>query len=792
MTKTTTRRNKAGTLRASKVEQTALKASPFEPIYPPTEKVPSIIVDHFPMLGQLTALRFLEWVQANPDGVIALPTGKTPEYFIKYTQHLLRTWSRTETRRELGRWGLASRKRPDLRGLHFVQIDDFYPIDAAQTNSFNFYVRRYYIQGFGLDPRKALLIDGRRIGLARGERLDQVWPNQQVDLSLRYSLPKSHLEARQRAVLQAVDAWCMDYEDRIRALGGIGFFLGGIGPDGHVGFNIPGSDHHSTTRLCRVNYPTQAASAGDLGGIETARKCLVITIGLRTITYNPSCTAIIMAAGCAKAGVIAAAVESPPDKRVPASALQRLPNARFFLTRGAAGDLVERRLALLRAQPTLDEPQIAKVLMDVAVSRSKPVLALTGQDLRADRFGQVVLAKTGASVRTLVQKVHRGLVGKIERGMQVAEDKCFLHTEPHHDDIMLGYFAHVVRHIRKAGNHHYFMTATSGFTSVTNRFLGWHVANLRRFLPSPEFGQLMREAYFQPDNTMARNRDIWQYLDGIAAANEDMKAQGCARRFLRNLLEVHGRQDRAAIAKRLDQLDLYLRTAYPGKHDPQAVQQLKGMCREWEAECLWGYHGWKCDNVFHLRLGFYSGDVFAKTPTWAQDVLPIVRMMERIRPDIVTVAFDPEASGPDTHYKVLQILAEALRTYQQRSGRYDLRIWGYRNVWYRFDPSEADILVPVSLNMFSIVQDAFENAFLSQREASFPSPDYDGPFSRLAQQIQVEQYQKIKRCLGRDWFYHHESPLIRATRGFVFLKDMDCEQFYDSCLRLRRSTEGIA
>jgi len=35
------------------------------------------------------------------------------------------------------------------------------------------------------------------------------------------------------------------------------------------------------------------------------------------------------------------------------------------------------------------------------VSRSKPVLALTGQDLRADRFGQVVLAKTGASVRTL-------------------------------------------------------------------------------------------------------------------------------------------------------------------------------------------------------------------------------------------------------------------------------------------------------------------------------------------------------------------------------------------------------
>ncbi len=742
------------------------------------------------MLGRLTALRFLEWVQDHPEGVIALPTGKTPGYFIQTTRRLLRTWSGKGTRTELARGGLVAGKRPDLRGLHFVQINDFYPIDAAQTNSFHFYVRRFYIRGFGLDPRNALLIDGRRIGLSRGERLDQVWPDQQVDLSLRYRLPRSRLEERQRAVLQAVDAWCMEYEDRIRALGGIGFFLGGIGPDGHIGFNIPGSDHHSTTRLCQVNYPTQAAAAGDLGGMETARKCLVITIGLRTITYNPLCTAILMAAGCAKAGVVASAIESPPDKRVPASALQRLPHARLFLTLGAAGGLVERRFASLQAQPALTEPQIAKVLTDVATSRSKPVLALTGQDLRADRFGRLVLAKTGAPVRTLARKVHRGLVAKIDHGMQVAEDRCFLHTEPHHDDILLGYFAQVVRHIRKAGNRHYFVTATSGFTSVTNRFLGWHLANLRRFLHTAEFEQLMREGYFGPDNAMARNRDVWQYLDGIAAASEDMRALGCARRFLRNLLEVYGRQDRAGVAKRLDRLERVLQTAYPGKQDPQDIQQLKGMCREWEAECLWGYHGWKCDHVFHLRLGFYTGDVFPKTPTWAQDVLPIVHLMERIRPDIVTVAFDPEASGPDTHYKVLQILAEAVREYQRQSGRYDLRIWGYRNVWHRFDPSEADILVPVSLNMFSVAQDAFQNAFLSQREASFPSPEYDGPFSRLAQQIQVEQYQRIKCCLGRDWFYHHDSPLIRATRGFVFLKEMDCEQFYESCLRLRASTEG--
>ena len=64
-----------------------------------------------------------------------------------------------------------------------------------------------------------------------------------------------------------IDSWCMDREQQIRDLGGIGFFLGGIGPDGHIAFNIKGSDHHSTTLLSPTNNATQAAAAGDLGGI---------------------------------------------------------------------------------------------------------------------------------------------------------------------------------------------------------------------------------------------------------------------------------------------------------------------------------------------------------------------------------------------------------------------------------------------------------------------------------------------------------------------------------------------
>jgi glucosamine-6-phosphate deaminase len=355
---------------------------------------------------------------------------------------------------------------------------------------------------------------------------------------------------------------------------------------------------------------------------------------------------------------------------------------------------------------------------------------------------------------------------------------------------MLGYFAQVVRHFRKASNTHHFMTLTSGFTSVTNNFMAEQLSSLLSFLDRPSFNNLIDEGYFRKGNIVDRNRDVWLYLDGVASRNEYIKAQGCARRLLRNLIEIFDESFLQNISGRTKELVKYFETSYPGKHDPAYIQQLKGMCREWEAECLWGYYGWKCDNVRHLRLGFYTGDIFTKDPTMENDVPPIAKAMKETQPDVVTVALDPEGSGPDTHYKVLQAIAEALKIYEKESGKKDIKVWGYRNVWYRFDPSEANIFVPVSLCMCNVMHEAFQNSFLSQKNASFPSYEHDGPFSELAQRIQVQQYQKIKTCLGREWFYNHSSPLIRATRGFVFLKEMETEEFYQSCRELKKSIEN--
>ncbi len=772
---------------SSRVEQVALAGKPLH--HDSHERLGVVVVDSFPALGTLAALRFIEWAQSHPEGVVALPTGKTPEFFIKEVGRFTEGWKRKAIQAELAERGVDPSVKCSLRGLHFVQIDEFYPIDPSHHNSFFYYVNHYYLEGFGLDRARALLIDCSRIGLPAGRTLSDVWPEGEVDLSLRYRMAASKHEQLQRDVVQQIDEWCTEYEQRARALGGIGFFLGGIGPDGHIGFNVRGSDPFSTTRLTAVNYETQAAAAADLGGIEVARTRLVITIGLATITHNSDCTAIVIAAGEAKAAIVRDAIQNERHVRYPATALQSLPNARFYLTQGAAKRLDARTLAALRVARSVDAVQVEKAVFELSLSLRKPIESLTEADFKKNEYTAELLKKRVGSARELCTRTAASLRDKIDAGTRVFAGATFLHTEPHHDDLMLGCLPLIVRHMREHGTQHHFATLTSGFTAVTNHFMLEQCDALVEFMESPMFKTLAPRGYFDPGHAGHRNADVWHYLDGVAAGRRSMLAEAESRRLYRNLVELFGEKEPDKIVDRVEELIDYFETAYPGMKDPEHVQRLKGMCREWEAECLWGYFGWKGESVRHLRLGFYTGDIFPDEPTRDRDIPPITNLLREVKPTVITLALDPEASGPDTHYKVLQALTESLKIYEQESGLAEITVLGYRNVWYRFEPSEADIFVPVSLNMFALQHSAFMNTFASQKDASFPSYEHDGPFSELAQKIQVEQYQAIKTCLGREYFDEHESPLIRATRGFVYLKRMNLEELYRHSRELKRSTE---
>ena len=775
----------------SQVELRELERSGRKAIYPPTEKIRVIEVSNFPMLGKLTALRFIEWVQRNPGGVVSLPTGKTPEHFIAWVAKILERWDSKETQHLLSEAGIDPSRRPEMKSLRFVQIDEFYPMDAAQQNSFCWYVNEFYIKGFGLSREKALLINSTSLGLPPGKTMQEIFPGYYVDLTLRVRQTRSELERIQREVINRVDEFCMEYETRIRTMGGIGFFLGGIGPDGHIAFNVRGSSIHSVTRLTGTNYETQAAAATDLGGIEISRNRLVITIGLATITYNPSATAIIIASGDARAPIVAQAIQEKKSPQYPASVLQDLPNARFYLTKGAAGKLVERNFEDFCKVPSLSDEMVEDVVVSLALSRDTELSTLTLQDFKTDRFATEVLGKTGKAHHELASTARQRIITKIQRGLRHVTDTVFLHTEPHHDDVMMAYLAHIYHLVRDPTNTHYFGNLTSGFTSVSNSYFLSILEKLEKYFESGDFVPLLQEGYFNPADHTRRMQDVYLYLDGTAAHSRHMKDEAEARRLCRNLIDAYRTTDRTTLRSTLHDLVRYLKTQYPGAKDPPHVQTLKGTLREWEIELLWAYFGIESSAIFPLRLGFYKGDIFSEEPEIDRDVLPIFELLKKVKPHVVTVAFDPEGSGPDTHYKALQAVAEALKLYAKERGGASVRVWGYRNVWYRFRPAECNLMVPVSLNSLSMLHTAFMNCFGSQSAASFPSYEHDGPFSELAQKIQVEQYKFVKTCLGNDYFLKNDHPRLRAARGMIYLKEMELPEFFEMVRELKRKTEDL-
>jgi glucosamine-6-phosphate deaminase len=440
----------------SNVEKIAIEKSGYEPIYSPAEKLPVIVVDNFPALGKLTAMRFIEWVQKNPEGVISLPTGKTPEHFIKWVKNFLRNWKLPNIQKDLESWGVDPSKKPIMKDLRFVQIDEFYPINPQQHISFYHYINHFYIKGFGLDKSKAMLIDVHRLGVPKESTLEDIFPEEKVDLTLRTRQSANKLERIHKQVIEAVDQYCTEYETRVREMGGIGFFLGGIGPDGHIGFNVRGSDHYSTTRLTPTNYETQATAATDMGGIEVARNRLVITIGLKTITFNNEAVAIIIAAGEAKAKIVKQAIENEKQNLYPATVLQSLPHARFYLTTGAAKHLAERRFVDLSKKETINDEEIHRIVVNLSLIYQKPIHVLTSEDFKNNKFGKEILHKTQLKSPVLIDRIQNQLFTKIEDGIKAVEDEVFMHTAPHHDDIMLGFWPYMVHLVRSPKNTHHF------------------------------------------------------------------------------------------------------------------------------------------------------------------------------------------------------------------------------------------------------------------------------------------------------------------------------------------------
>ncbi|MDO6436564.1 glucosamine-6-phosphate isomerase [Cyclobacterium sp. 1_MG-2023] len=767
----------------SKTEEAFFKDSDVEKI---TTKIPYLTVDNFPKLGLLTACRFLEWASTNPDGVISLPTGKTPEYFIKWTKFLLENWEEKKGLEIRKKYGLIDCKKPVLNGLHFVQIDEFYPISAEQNNSFHHYVNKFYIEGFGLDPKKALLINSDEILLAEGKSYKEIFPDSKVDLSLRFREYKTPLEKLQQESIYLIDQWCGEYEAKIREKGGIGFFLGGIGPDGHIAFNTRGSDIFSTTRLTETNFETQAVAAGDLGGIEISANRLVITIGLDTIVHNPEAVAIIIAAGEAKAGIVKESLEQSMTNIYPATVLQKLKNGRFYITKGAGSKLTDSTDQYY-FKGEWNDTKTERSVLELCKKLQKYGHRITLEDLKDDKYTSQIPDLNENTVKNVIKSISE----KIDRGMKEEKNEVFLHTGPHHDDISLGILPQITKQLHEISNEAHFAVLTSGFTAVTNTFVIETLRSTKRFLDNGRIQMVNFEDFYTSGYKLKMDKDVYHYLTNVASDNAEERLRGLCHRLVRAIVFTFGIKSTQELREQINEIITVLKNSYDGEKNPKNIQTLKGMIREFEEELVWAHFGVQVKNVHHLRLGFYTGDIFTEQPDKKRDVEPILNMLREIKPTKLSLTLDPEGSGPDTHYKVLQATAEAVRQWSLEEDLSDFKIIGYRNVWFKFDAAESNVIVPVSLGDISVMEDSFSNCYLSQVNASFPSYAHNGKFSTLAKNTWVDQLSDVQLLLGKNYFYQHQSAKVRSSHGLIFFREMDVEDFLVEARELEKSTEGM-
>ncbi|HEY0186350.1 MAG TPA: glucosamine-6-phosphate deaminase [Cellulomonas sp.] len=140
-----------------------------------------------------------------------------------------------------------------------------------------------------------------------------------------------------------VPAAAVRYEVTIAAAGGVDVQVLGIGGNGHLAFNEPGSALDSRTRVVRLTEQTRQDNARFFGGSVAAVPTHALTQGVGTVLAARRL--VVLAAGAEKASAVARAVEGPVTADLPASALQRHPDVTLVLDPAAAALLGPASLA---------------------------------------------------------------------------------------------------------------------------------------------------------------------------------------------------------------------------------------------------------------------------------------------------------------------------------------------------------------------------------------------------------------------------------------------------------------
>ena len=395
---------------------------------------------------------------------------------------------------------------------------------------------------------------------------------------------------------------CAAYEQAIKAAGGIDFQLLGIGKTGHVGFNEPGSDATSRTRIVTLDTLTRKDAAADFFGVDNVPR-EAVTMGVATILDAKEIA--LMATGEHKAGIVARAVEGEISTDVAATFLQRHPSVSVYLDMPAAAELTRIKTPwILEGGVDWSPPNVERAVVWLAERTGKAVLKLSARDYAENQLSPL-LARAG-SAGPINGQVFNRLRDKIRGRAKLPAHERVLVFSPHPDDDVIS-MGGILRKL-------------------------WENEN-----------QIV-VAYMTSGNIAVFDHDVTRHLDFVERAAQSLGL------------------DAAAVHRARDTVNAGIEQKAPGDVDIPVVQNLKKFIRESEAIAALAAVGIPPSAARFLDLPFYQTGEVRKRPLSDDDTAIVLRLFEETRPDLVFVAGD--LSDPHgTHRTCKEAVEHALERY---------------------------------------------------------------------------------------------------------------------------------
>ena len=500
---------------------------------------------------------------------------------------------------------------------------------------------------------------------------------------------------------------CEIFGAKLKEFGGLDYLLLGLGSKGNIGFNMPGSNAYSQTRLVVLDGDS-INDAAPIFGTKDKVPLSAITMGLSDMLAADKVT--LIAWGEQKAESVQIMVEGPVTDAVPASMLQTHSNVKVVVDLSAADNLTRISYPWLVTSCDWHNQLIRRAIVWLCSKVDKPILKLTDKDYNENGLNEL-LALYGSAYNVNI-KIFNDLQHTITGwpgGKPDADDtnrperatpypKKVIIFSPHPDDDVIS------------------MGGT--FQRLVNQ------------------GHEVHVAYQTSGNIAVGDEDVIRYI------------------FLLNSLRKKYDPNNTELSDKYNKILNYLLHEKTKEDlDTPDILFIKGRIRREEARTATRYVGIPNENVHFLDLPFYDTGKVQKNPISEVDVHIVKDFIETVKPHQMFVAGDL-ADPHGTHKVCLDAIFAAVDIMKEDDWMKDCRIWMYRGAWMEWEIDHIEMAVPLSpeelrqkRNSILKHQSQMENApFLGNDERLFwqRSEDRNRATAELYWKLGLASYEAIE------------------------------------------------